>query len=436
MRRAWLLAWVTSLACVASTAARADVPDAIGLDPRDTAVAGGAAARPGRFSAVWNNPAGLVRTGARTDPPGFAEVSLGFLYARPSVHVATLDGAPITEAAPVPDVAGVTLGSRFDLGRAFGVSGLGAGLALYMPKDIFRWSIHPDEKISWLFLTDQAQHLGIYGGLGWRIARWLSVGASVRVLFDSETFTTGRVTDVERTVDPRTGETGFQVGTQLGEDVTVYGRAAPVVGVDVTPIDPLTIALVYRHPMYVDDWGWTRIQGAPGTGDLGYVHRFAHYYQPLQAAIAASYRLGAVELSVDLTYSRWSDALTTNHQALGPGRFGDTLVPAFGASWHVTDRLDLLGGYRFVKSPFDNFGGPTNLLDADQHVVSMGLDVALSRAVSLRGAYQAQALVTRTEEKDPRRFEDDREILTNPGYPGYRYGGSVSTATVSVEARW
>jgi hypothetical protein len=428
------LAIAASLCC---GSAAADVHDSIGLDPRDSALAGSTAARPGRFSAVWSNPAGLVRDG---DGRGFAELSLGMIYAHPSLHVASLDGRPIAPDATVADVAGAVLGARFDLGRAFGLEGLGAGLALYVPNDIFRWSIRPDERVTWLFATDQSQHLGIHGGLGYRITRWLSAGASLRVLFDTETFTTGRVTEVRRTVDPRTGASGFEVGTQLGEEVAVYGRVAPTLGVQITPSDALALGLVYRHPLYVDDWGWTRIQGAPGAGDLGYVHRFAHYYQPLELSAAVSGRIGTVRLSADATYRRWSDALTTNHASLGPGRFGDTVVPAFGVSWEARPGFVVMGGYRFVKSPFDNFGGPTNLLDADQHVTSMGADVTLGRvdnvAFALRASYQISWLVTREEIKDPRRFRDDREILTNPGYPGYRFGGSISAGSAAVEARW
>jgi hypothetical protein len=442
VRRAGSFAAAVAVAATALVprVARAGIEDGVGLDPRDTALAGSTAARPGSFSAVWTNPAGLARGGSTREAPGFGELSFGFVHARPRLHVGTLDGRPITPAAQVPDVNGLVLGARFDLGRAFRLTGLHAGIALHLPPDVFRWSIHPDERVSWLFWTDRAQHLGIHTGLGYRVAPWLSLGLGVRVLFDTETLTTGRVTDIKRTVDPTTGGSGFEVKTQLGEDVTVYGRAAPNAGVLVTPADGIALAIVYRHPMYVDDWGWTRIQGAPGTGDLGYVHRFAHYYQPLQIASAVSVRVTErVRASSDFTYGRWSDGLTTNHASL-PGRFGDTLTLALGVSWQAHSRLALLGGYRFQPSPFDNLGGPTNLLDNDQHVTSIGLDADVLRVegvtFALRAAMQVAWLVGKDERKDPRRFESDRAVVTNPGYPGYRFGGMVPAVSIATEVRW
>jgi hypothetical protein len=426
---------------LASPRAAAGVADTVGLDPRETALAGSTVARPGGFYALWSNPAGLARTGAELDRPGFAELSVGAVSARPRLSIEAADGRRLEPDAAVGDVFALILGSRFDLGRLLHLPGLTAGFALSMPTRVFRWAIRPDDRFAWHSWSDRTEQIGIRGGLAYRATPWLSLGAGLRVLFDTETNTTGRVTRVERTVNPETGESGFDVGTQLGGEVTVYGRAAPAFGAQITPTSAVTIGIVYRHRIFVDDWGWTRIQGAPGTGDLGYVHRFAHFYHPTQLALAASTRLGAgLEASFDLTYSRWSDALTKNHQALGPGRFGDTLTPAIGISLRAHERLVVMGGYRFAPTPFDNLGGPTNLLENDRHVTSTGVDLALGAIdgvdLRLRASAQVTWLVTREETKDPRRFPDGRAVLTNPGYPGYRYGGRVPAASLALEAGW
>jgi hypothetical protein len=148
------------------------------------------------------------------------------------------------------------------------------------------------------------------------------------------------------------------------------------------------------------------------------------------------------DASIDLTYSAWSAALTTNAAALGPGRFGDTLSPSVGVAYAIAPRLGILAGYRYMPTPFDNFGGPTNLLDCDQHIGSLGGDLDLGElegwgiAAALRWAGRVAWLAPREESKDPRRFESDAQVLQNEGYPGYRYGGVVPGLSIAAEARW
>jgi hypothetical protein len=428
-------------------AARAQVGESLGFGPRDMAVGLSAAARPVGPAAAFHNPAALA-DGAYSFGPGASRahaddtlVELAFVYAHALLHAARDTGGAVPLAAAVPDTIAATAGVRVDLGALRGRPGIDFGLLAYVPGgDIFRWSIHPDERAQWLFATDRTQHLGVHLALGWRIARWLSIGAAVRVLFDVQTFTTARVTSV--TSETVAGASKVRVSTQLGEDVTVFGRVAPTVGILATPIDALRLGLTWRGKLYVDDWGWTRIQGVPATGDLGYVHRFAHYFEPHTLVAAAAGRIGPVWLSADVAYARWSEALTANHQALGPGRFGDTITPSVGLSVAAGSRLELRAGYRFVRSPFDNFGGPTNLLDADQHVASLGGEARLgtvrAAGVTFRLAWAVRTafLRERHEEKDPRRFASDRAFLANEGRAAYRYGGAIPGASLSVEARW
>ncbi len=428
--------------------------DSLGFSPSDMALAGAVSARNSGVVATYYNPAALSADGVATfldeDGPGAeadpSQLLLGFMYARPSLYAQRLaGGATVPLAAEASDTHGLTVGTRFDIGAMFGQPGINLGALIYLPtRDIFRWSIHADDKVQWLFLTDRTQHIGIHFGLGWRILPWLSVGAGLRVLFDTETLTSGRVTQVESVVDPDTGQSGFDVRTQLGEDVAVYGSVAPNVGLLVTPLeDRLRIGLTYRGKLFVDDWGWTRIQGVPAAGDLGYVHRFAHYFEPHTVVASVAARpIEPLWLSVDVSYARWSDGLTTNHDTLGSGRFGDTFTPALGASLALRDEVQLRAGYRYQPSPFDNFGGPTNLLDADRHVASLGAGVDLGTAedaevsFTLDWALRAAFLIEREEHKDPRRFDTDLNYLRNPGRAPYRFGGVVPGASVSVQASW
>jgi long-subunit fatty acid transport protein len=445
---------LTALAAIValcfSSQARGNTGDSLGFGPREMALGLSVAARPIGPAATFYNPAALADgaytfgAGATRDRADGARVSVAVVYAHPMVHATRDAGDEVPLAADVPETVGAVIGVRTDVGAMMRRPGIDFGLLVYVPaRNIFRWAIHPDERVQWLFLSDRSQRIGIDMALGWRIVRWLSIGVGMRVAFDVQTFTTGRVTGVRSEMDPATGESKLDVSTQLGEDVTVYGRAAPTVGLLATPHEAVRIGASYRGKMYVDDWGATRIQGVPGAGDLGYAHRFAHYFEPHTATLAIAARPHRrVWVSADVAYERWSEALTTNHHALGPGRFGDTITPSFGVSWAASRILELRAGYRFVRSPFDNLGGPTNLLDNDSHVGSLGGEIELGRhrakGVSFRLAWAARVafLVARREEKDPRRFASDKSFLTNEGLRPYRHGGTVPGASLSLEASW
>jgi hypothetical protein len=263
--------------------------------------------------------------------------------------------------------------------------------------------------------------------------------------FDAQTDINGVLTHFDTMTD--------QATAQIGTDATVYGRAAPVFGALLTPIDRLRIGLTFRGESYVDDWGSTILATGPqvGLGNLGYDFRFAHYFEPMELVGAMSADLGGgVDASFDLTYSRWSDALSTNRNFYGCGLapcdgaspiWGDTWTPAAGVRWRATRALAWMAGYRFQRSPLNNFGGPSNLLDNDRHVPSTGVQLDLFQVASWLDArvtlgLQYVVLVDRTETKDFQRFMSDAAFETNPGYPSYRYGGSLVAGSIGVDARW
>lgn len=423
--------------------ASAGVEDTFGLGPAPMALGGSYAARPGDSAAAYYNPAGLAPWGHKKEHGGFFELTLGAVYAHPTLHVTGSRGQELT-TPEVPDTAGVLLGTRFSVGQPFHVDGLDMGVSLFVPKGLFQWSIRPDDDVQWALLTDRTQVVSAHVGLALRVAPWLSLGLGLRISFGVQTLTRGQVTSVGLATDPQTGTTVVRTSTVLGTDAEVFGRVTPLVGVLLTPIDPLRIGLVYRHKSYVDDWGNTRISGVPDLGDMGYTHHYAHYFEPSEVTAAASVDVGGgVDLSFDLTYARWSEALSTGRNFYGDGRWGDTWTPAFGARWRAHPGFALLGGYRFQKSPLDNVSGPTNLLDNDRHVLSLGFEVDFGKlfhtpSVDARLTFglAAVSLVSRTETKDFQRFVSDDAMLRNPGYPSYSYGGQVLATSTAVEAKW
>lgn len=423
---------------VASLPAAAGVEDTFGLGPRAMAVGGAYTARGGDFAAAYYNPAGLAPAEETSRKGGFFELGLAYLYAKPSLHVTRDDGAEIPTPG-VPTSTGVLLGSRYSIGQPFGLDGLNMGFSVYVPEHLFRWTIRPDDDVVWGFLTDRTQVVTANASIGFRVTPWLSLGAGLRVLFDVQTLTRGRVTSVE--YDEASGK--VRTHTELGTDAQVYGRVAPLAGLLVTPLPELSLGVSYRHKSYVDDWGDTRISDVPILSNMGYTHRFAHYFEPSTLTFGVKAGLGAaVDASLDVAWARWGEALSTNQNAFASPVYGDTWTPAAGARFRVSDALTTALGYRFQKSPVGNFGGPSNVLDNDRHVASLGLESELSRWLSpkvdarLSLAVQEIILVERSETKDFRRFASDEALEKNPGYPGYSHGGSVLALSLGIEGRW
>lgn len=430
------------LLCLVSTSsvARADLEDELGLGPEAAALGGAVTAVPVGFASLHYAPALLAHRGMR---PGGAELQLGYVYGSPVVHVTGLDGRPISTAR-VADTSSIFIGARFDLAHELGLEGLVGAIAISTPvTSMFSYTVRPDDETQWMTLTDGSSHLSIEAGVAYRPVDWLSFGIAARLALAVELFVSAAVTHVDTYVDSMTGDTVIDVGTRIGARGGVSARVSPIASVAIMPIPELRIGVTYRAASYVDDWGWSRVQGVPGLGDIGYVHRFAHWVRPHEVALGASVRpIPIVELSADLTWEHWEEAITGNFDD-APGRFGDIFVPAIGVRLTAVPGLDVLAGYRFVRAPFSNFGGPSNLLINDTHHASLGLVAALDALTgqadlpfTLRASFRLSILEEAREEKDFRRFRDDATWMGNPGYPGYVFGGVVPSGQLSVEARW
>lgn len=425
----------------------ANLEELLGLGPQPMAVGLAATGGAGHFSLAYYNPAGLSalpHAGRPREAPGFVELSFGLMYTRPVLDV---DGATPTGtgARSDRDSWGWYLGSRLDLGNAIGLEGLVLGADVYFPgRHIFVFGSAPDEQLQWLNLADQTARVGSNIALSYRITDWLSVGVGIRILFDVVAYTTATILATGMGVDSETGAEVVDLDVRLGEDVSVFGRVAPTLGVQIAPIDRLRIGLTWRGETGIEDFGWTRVEYAPAVGTIGFVHRFAHHLEPHRVALGLSAQPhDRVRLAADLVWSNWSTARTPEAVRLMDGRFGDTWTPAVGIEADVHEHVRVSGGYRFARAAFDNFDGPTNLLDNDRHVVSAGAELRFDDlgvdgafGMRVRAAGRLAVLVEREETKDFRRFPDDVALETNPGYPGYTHGGLVPSLALEVEGGW
>ncbi|MCS6798079.1 MAG: outer membrane protein transport protein [Myxococcota bacterium] len=433
---------VVALCFAGSSLAAAQHEDRHGLGARAMGLAGAMAARAGSFAALYHGPAGLAPVpGERA---ALLEASVETFVAHPFVRVESLRGEPLRTAAPARSTFALLFGVRADLSRALGVRGLGAGFSLYQPGDaLARWSNHPDDQLQWLHLTDRTHRIGAMAGLGWRPLRWLAVGAAARILFDIETLTVARVTDAEPQTDPTTGESYVDVTAQLGERVRAYGRLAPVLSVLVEPTEGLTLAARYRGSSEVEDWGWTRVEQVPAIGTLGFVHRFSHHVEPDQLTVGVALEPAPRwSLGAEVAWTDWSNGRSAEHRRY-PGHFGDTIDPAVGIEWEASAAVAMRAGYRFVRRTFDPFGGPANLLDSDEHALTVGAGVELGAPGGARSgrwsidvALRVAWLPGDTERKDWRRFASDEELELNPGRDGYRWSGWLASGALGVRARW
>jgi long-subunit fatty acid transport protein len=432
-------AWTLTILLALPAIARADLEDEMGVGPEVAALGGAVTAVPVGFASVHYAPALLAPRGMR---PGTSELTIGYVYGQPIVHV-TSDGGMSLSTPRVAETSSVIIGGRFDLGHALGLEGLVGGLSITTPvTSLFSYTVRPDDDIQWMTLTDGSQHLSIEAGLAYRPFDWLSIGVSARLGLAVSLYTTAAATSV--TPDPVSGD--IDVTTRIGAAGQVSARVSPIASIAIMPIDELRIGITYRAANYIDDWGWSRVQGVPGFADIGYQHRFAHWVRPHEVALGVSGRPAPwLELSADLTWQHWSEAMTGNHDP-GSGRFGDTFVPAGGARITATRGLDLMFGYSYVRAPFQNFGGPSNLLINDTHQASLGAAARLdeltgdaSATFTLRASFRLSILDESREHKDYQRFASDDAWMRNPGYLGdtsYVFGGVVPSVQISAEARW
>ena len=417
-----------------ATAAHADPENALGLGPEAAARASAVGALPIGPASAHYDPAAIALA-----EDGTTELELAFVRTQPFLFADRSGGGELDLAAEAEPTTALFAGTRFDLGSAIDVPGLHVAFALFTPLDhVFQYETHPDDAPQWLMWGDRMQHIVVWLGLGYRIADFLSIGVSARVMFDVELFTTGRVRGVTRTTDPETGAEEVVADTELGEELRVVGHAAPIVGAVVTPVPGVRAGVVWRGAIRLDDWGWARVAGETGgLGALGYVYRFSHYYRPHEIALSAAWEpTPELSVSAELTWQMWSRAVGGYFDEL-PGRYGDTLVPAVSGRYVVAPGLAVMGGYRYVRSPFDNLGGPTNLLDNDRHEPSLGASFTPDGSpVTVSLAARVAVLVEREETKDWQRFESDEDLERNPGYPGYSHGGVVPSVQLGAEAAW
>ena len=411
--------------------AGANAFDTFGASSRMEGMAGAGVAEASGWAAAHYNPAGV----ARADD---VEAAVGYGYGVPRL---TVDGADANVTTP----RGTTLGLSvpIDLGwlRA------SFGLALYMPDQFLaRIQIIPAEEPHFVLLDNNLDHIVVEPVLALRPFRWLSIGAGATLLADAAGH--GVSFDV--------GVSGGEKVGQAGLDVSLPIRAAPVVGVLVSPKPWLRFGAAYRGAidlaLSLDVLARVNVVGAV-TGDTLISLRAFNFYTPDKVSLGGAWEVTpAWTVSAQVDWVRWSGfrggaadlrilvelgISPSLVQALFPAdRFRDPWVPRLGAEWRrPIGRFTVAAraGYAYERSPVPDQTGLTSFADGDQHVIALGggfqidhLGDVLAHPLSIDLGLGWHELEPRTTIKDPRLF---------PG-AGFSAGGRIVHLSLTVGARF
>lgn len=387
--RALLLAAVL----VATTPAHANPIDSFGLGARPAGMGGAASAVATDFSANYYNPAGLAR-GRQL------RISLGYLWAEPQLSMNGRDN-------DVDPAHGVVFGAAAP-GRAFGIP-FAFGIGLYLPDDrVSRVRSLTQRTPRWELYDNRTQRLFLAANVAVEPLPGLSLGGGLA--FMSATRGTLDVRGFVTYPDPALSELRHRV------DADLRAVRYPQAGLRWAPTSWLELGVTYRGQFQLDleleavlsgdliAFDAFTIENARVTLESASVNAFL----PQQVVLGVAVRpRPPLLLAADLTWIDWSayespvsrvryeldipipedlqGSVTIPSAPPGtdplPPRFRDRLVPRLGAEWRqaLSPKLELAfrGGWAFEASPVPDQRGETNFVDADRHVFSLGLGVAL-----------------------------------------------------------
>lgn len=394
MGRRLLLAALGALAVLGVPAGVGANPlDSFGLGARGAGMASASAAVATDFSANYYNPAGLARGRE-------LRISIGYLWAEPQL---SMNG----EDNDVDPAHGIVFGAAAP-GRVLGVP-FAFGIGLYLPDDrVSRVRSLTQRTPRWELYDNRTQRLFLAANVAVEPLPGLAVGGGLS--FMSATSGTLGIRGFVTYPDPALSELRHRVDADL--EAVRYPQA----GVRWAPTDWIEVGLVYRGEFQLDlelvallegdiiAFDAFTIEGARVMLESASVNAFL----PQQVVLGVAVRPRRdLLVAADLTWVDWSayespvsrvrytldvpipedlqDSVTI--PAAPPGtdplapRFRDRLVPRVGAEWtralSPAFSLAARAGWAFEASPVPEQGGETNFVDADRHVLSLGLGLAM-----------------------------------------------------------
>jgi len=381
LRRLLLLLAVATLLALPATS-YANFWEIYGFNPRAIGMAGCHTAVTKDFTAVHYNPAAL------TNAEG---VTFGFAYNTtvPQLQVDLDKRDAGLEPLTPPSASAVSFGTSFSLGGEALKNRIAMGLGISVPTRSLLNGQALDPAIPhWYMYHSLPERIMANLGIGAKPFDWLSLGIAVQ-------FLAGLSGELDYELDIVSGR--FSRKTVLFD---IHPKVAPLVGLELRPLDNLRIGASYRKSLSSDIDLPVKLV-VTGLADLRVDTNFIVQFMPDQYTLGLSYVFKDWGLLVasDLTWSRWSDApgpavnsrvdvsgelfegtgLGDVLDAPAPGQarivdlgFEDTFTPriAVEKNWKL---FVLRAGYSVRPSPAPLQTGSTNYIDGTAHHMALGL---------------------------------------------------------------
>jgi len=381
-----LLATLAAVA-VAGPAARANTDlDTFGFGGRGPALGGAYTALASDYTATYYNPAGLVGTRDGSFGAGFSFADYGLEF-DPDGGSAVAD-----DAERIDDLSAISFGVTKTLGPAGTFANrVSLGIGLFLPtRKVVGATVRtaPGEPRFFMY-GEQRDKIAILPAAAFKVfesedGHTLSIGAGFSALADID----GRFEiNVFGNARP------FLVEQELDYD------AAPIFGLFWWPLPWLSFGVTYRGELSLkaDLVAPIDVDGLPETPpdvvlDLEAITLFSP--AQIQGGFAIDPlvpfdpTLDWLTIAFDLTYLFWSDfhdpfLVVDTGSGLGAGQidpdFRDVFIPRLGIEIAPIKYLAVRLGYFFQPSPVpeqdDTGAAETNILDADKHVISLGVGI-------------------------------------------------------------
>lgn len=366
--------WLACLLCGLSGAAQADPFGTFGFGARAASMGGAQTAAAEDYTGVYYNPATLT---VHKSP----HAGLGMSLVVPKLSVQR-DGPPGPNAGkpilPSSNV-GVQVGVLFPLGGLI-ENRFAVGIGLNLPTvNVTRVNAVDPETPTFYRYGALTEKMTVNLGVAFELHETVSLGLGYQVLGTLE-----GTADVE--LDPLT-----QRFTRKELQVDVRGDSGLTAGLLIRPTPDLRFGLAYRESLQLD----YRLITTINIKDAGLLEADifgTSLFTPDVYAFGSTWRRGALRLSADLVWARWSTAPDPSAQfnvrfsgePLGLGEIlatpaqvdlgaVDTLSPKVGAEYAVAPDWLLRAGYSYEPTPLPAQTGYTNFVDSDTHLFAVGV---------------------------------------------------------------
>lgn len=374
----------------------ADLLDTYGFDAQGIAMAGARCAGADNLSAVYYNPAGLGTMEGHS-------LELSYLY-----NDARMDVSGAKTA--VPDDGDLSGGSfiialGLDIRQLINIPRKATfAFALSMMDDgtMVRLEDLEEQQYSYIQYGSSIARSVIYMGLGIEaIPEYLSIGVGAHAMIGGEVAATMSMEaqDLSTTQQVTPSEQNFWMEMKM--------KPYPTVGIMGHPTKNLSVGLSYRDDIEVEMDPFIADIALTLGSHAAHINAYTailSFWHPASYQAGLAYRRGDFTLEGDLTYDQWSDFQQSAPRELRrvTPSFDDVFSYRLGLEYRL-EHMTLWTGYQYAPSPLPKDTGGSHYLDADRHILSLGVGTTCQdpwglfrKPLGLSAAIQDQYLPERT----------------------------------------